>query len=525
MLKDRNAANVLENIVGTDNFSEDPAIISSYTLMAMSAGKAAGGKDMFDVLKMGAVIMPGSVNEVQAILRVCNRHKIHFKALSTGMHSGCLPLKEGSLQIDMRRMNRILKLDEKNMYAVVEPYVSFRQLSVEAMKKGLTCHIIGAGSQTSPLASVTSGWGTGHSATTTSHSARNCLGAEWVLPTGDIVRWGLVEEGKVGYPGPGLSGIYKGYHGAFGALGVFTKAAVKLYPWPGPVELEMTGRSPTLGYKIPDNFKVYLLSFPSAEKVSDATYKMIDARIAYHIWHMPLFFHPQRWMGESNDDHYDIWEKIKAAGLIEKNLDGLVVVVASYSQKELAYKEKVMNEIINEAGGQECLPGQLSPHDIERFFCAQIAVHKPCTEFRLGAGDMGTSMGQILNWDTHMKIKKVIRDMQKKYVEQGVLTDVACESCWGGPMEQRAYGHTEYVHFTNPAIPEFSNGQVQFIEETEAYNARERLFGTSPLSATKAERDMIASKYLDNYFDYKKKIKEVFDPNDIAESTMYLGPR
>ncbi len=113
-----------------------------------------------------------------------------------------------------------------------EPYVTARELQAEAMKVGLTCHVIGAGCQHSVLASSTSGWGMGVTSNTMSHNSRNLLGFEWVLPSGEVIRVGPVEEGSFGDPGPGLRGCIRGYCGHTGGIGVFTKVAVKLYPWP-----------------------------------------------------------------------------------------------------------------------------------------------------------------------------------------------------------------------------------------------------------------------------------------------------
>ena len=53
-------------------------------------------------------------------------------------------------------MDRILEIDEKNMFAVIEPYVIAATLQAEAMKVGLNCHMIGAGASCSPLAQLTS---------------------------------------------------------------------------------------------------------------------------------------------------------------------------------------------------------------------------------------------------------------------------------------------------------------------------------------------------------------------------------
>ena len=46
-------------------------------------------------------------------------------------------------------MNRIIEINEKNMYAVVEPGVIGAQLHAECMKRGFTSNVTGAGSNCS----------------------------------------------------------------------------------------------------------------------------------------------------------------------------------------------------------------------------------------------------------------------------------------------------------------------------------------------------------------------------------------
>jgi glycolate oxidase len=189
MLESREASRILENIVGEANFSEDPSVLSSYSVQYSSEVLGFHCKEeMLDKLSIGAVIMPGSTEEVQMIIKVCNRYNIGYKAFATGLGAWGTPSVEGALQLDMRRMDRIVKMDEKNMYAVVEPYVSHLELQAELLKRGVTHHVIGCGSQASILASATSMQGTGHSAVTTAYQGRNVLGEEWVTPTAQIVR-------------------------------------------------------------------------------------------------------------------------------------------------------------------------------------------------------------------------------------------------------------------------------------------------------------------------------------------------
>ena len=131
----------LEDIVGPEYITEEPAVLDGYCFCF--------GNEVFLDNKFGprpgAVIIPGSVEEIQAIVKACNRHKVKFKAHGTGFGQGGTVGEESFLSMDLRRMNRILEIDEKNMYAIVEPYVSLGALTLEAMKKGLRTYVIGAG--------------------------------------------------------------------------------------------------------------------------------------------------------------------------------------------------------------------------------------------------------------------------------------------------------------------------------------------------------------------------------------------
>ena len=139
-----------------------------------------------------AVLLPGSTEEVQAIVRLCNKYKIKLKASSTFWAAMGYPSYDNTIQLDMRRMNRILEIDEKNMYAVIEPYINGATLQAEVMKRGLNTHIQGSGCSCSPLASVTGHAGGGPGNLYFGSHYENMLGIEWVMPNGDILgraRW------------------------------------------------------------------------------------------------------------------------------------------------------------------------------------------------------------------------------------------------------------------------------------------------------------------------------------------------
>jgi FAD/FMN-containing dehydrogenase len=130
----------LADVLGPENVSVEPAVLDGY------AWQPSFNTDPEIWLpRPAAVVLPSSTEEVQDVVRICNRHGLKFKAFSTGWGAHAGPAQEGVVQIDLRRMDRILEIDERNMYAVVEPYVSGAQLQAEAMKRGLNTHTSGRG--------------------------------------------------------------------------------------------------------------------------------------------------------------------------------------------------------------------------------------------------------------------------------------------------------------------------------------------------------------------------------------------
>ncbi|HXZ69103.1 MAG TPA: FAD-dependent oxidoreductase, partial [Alphaproteobacteria bacterium] len=87
-----------------------------------------------------AAVAPASTEEVQAIMRIASKYKIPIYPISTGRnlgYGGSAPVLSGSVVLDLKRMNRVLEINEKNAYALVEPGVSYFDLYREIQKRGL----------------------------------------------------------------------------------------------------------------------------------------------------------------------------------------------------------------------------------------------------------------------------------------------------------------------------------------------------------------------------------------------------
>ena len=131
----KEAYNVLESIVGLEHISDDPVICEAYR--CGPGGYECGlGYTKIMTKVPGAVIMPQTTEEVQKIVKICNRYNVPYVPFSTGF---CGPRShchvDNELLIDLKRMNHF-EIDEKHYYVVVGPGIVYSMLQEEVMKKG-----------------------------------------------------------------------------------------------------------------------------------------------------------------------------------------------------------------------------------------------------------------------------------------------------------------------------------------------------------------------------------------------------
>ncbi len=513
----RDSYRVLEGIVGPQNISEDPVILDTYAFQWL-AETISGTKF---AARPEAVLLPGSTEEVQAVIKTCNRYGIRYKAFSTGWGPWNTVGGEGVVQLDLRRMNRILDVDAKNMYAVVEPYVIGAQLQVEAMKRGLNCHIIGAGSNTSILASATSMAGYGLSGIFMGYSGCNVLAVEWVLPTGEILRLGSLGSGAGWFcgdgPGPSLRGVMRGFIGALGGLGVFTKCAVKLYPWYGPATIPMEGIRPLDGMPIPESFRVHSLTFPSWEALADAVYRIGEAEIGYVVGRaLPPGMIPVLNVS-SSAEYAQMLQMVTRAGVMDEFKYCIQTILGASSARELEYQERALEEIMSETGGT-IIASMEEASVREVLFRALIKVEGIARVFQL-AGTFATSLGAGTSWDAAVASGKLGEQLKRKYIEQGAIADDGGDLAWGGAYQHCRFGHLEEIIMYDFQDAESLKGADDYVAES-AQAAVEKSLG-QPISIVPGMAEHFGPTSF-NYHIWMRKIKKAFDPGMTADPSFYI---
>ncbi|HQY42506.1 MAG TPA: FAD-binding oxidoreductase, partial [Ferruginibacter sp.] len=83
------------------------------------------------------VIKPKTTEEIAAIMKICNAHKIPVtpRGAGTGLSGGALP-QFGGILLSTERLNTILHIDEQNLQVTTEPGVITEVLQDAVKEKG-----------------------------------------------------------------------------------------------------------------------------------------------------------------------------------------------------------------------------------------------------------------------------------------------------------------------------------------------------------------------------------------------------
>jgi FAD/FMN-containing dehydrogenase len=218
------AASLLEElaaIVGHEHVLTDAIDLEFYSTDAYSRGAMPL-----------AVLRPGTSEEVERLVAAVTASGRSLVARGGGASytDGYLPRERESLLIDTGRLDRIVEINETDMYATVETGVTWAKLHEALAARGLRSPFYGpfSGIAATIGASISQhcvSWGTGIFGV----SADSVLGIEVVLSNGTTLKTG--SAATRGTPpffrhyGPDLTGLFTG---DVGALGIKTRVTLRL---------------------------------------------------------------------------------------------------------------------------------------------------------------------------------------------------------------------------------------------------------------------------------------------------------
>jgi len=224
-------ADALASIVGKGNVVADGEGLGRY---ARDASPFVGQVP-------AAAVRPGSVEEIRSIVGWANSTgtPLYVRSCGTSLW-GAVPMRPGSVVVDMRRMNRIIEVDEASLSVRVEPGATFFELEGELAKRGLGILVEPEnwhGCVGGNFSSHGSGWGTGPNV---ANQADAVLGLRVVLPDGKLLTTGSMASPWSNHQfyryslANDLTGLFAGSEGT---LGVIVELALKVEEAPRGIGL------------------------------------------------------------------------------------------------------------------------------------------------------------------------------------------------------------------------------------------------------------------------------------------------
>lgn len=173
------------------------------------------------------ICSPESTEEVSRLLRIATRFRIPVIAYGggSGTQGGVVPLY-GGLVIDMKKMNRVIRVDEQSLTATVEAGINQMHLEEVLNTSGLTWPHYPASGPVATVGGSLAARGTGTLSTKYGKAEDMVLALKVVMADGRVIDTLPTPNHACG---PGLVQLFVGSEGT---LGIITEATLRLEPIP-----------------------------------------------------------------------------------------------------------------------------------------------------------------------------------------------------------------------------------------------------------------------------------------------------
>jgi len=473
----------LNEILPKEKFSQDPNIIEEYS----------SDLSFIKAVKPKIVIKPTESEDIPKIIKIANELKIAIVPVSSGagsrFHGDTVPKKEGSIILDLSKMNKILRIDRKNRVVMVEPGVTFEQLIPEVEKHGLrllmplyprsTKSVLTSALEREPILIPRFHWDT----------SDPLLCTEVTFGSGDIFRTGsaagpgtLEEQLEVGQAmknplGPTQFNMFRVLQGAQGSMGIVSWVTLKL-------ELK------------PTEIKIFYLQ---SEKLDffDFLYQIMKFR-------MP--------------DELFILNKINFASLLEedskkieelaKSLPEWIVIISlsgrgEFAQDRIDYLEADIKDIAEKTNTN--ILTDIKGISNDKIIEILTKSSKKYWKLRLKGGCQDIFFVTTLDKTPNFveKTKQYLKDQHFSLQNLGVYIQ---------PMTQGCNCHCEFDLFYDPNIKEETNKVKKIFSELSIKLMDMGAFFNRPYGEWANE---IYKRLDPETSEVLKKVKGIFDPNNI----------
>ena len=270
-----------------------------------------------------AVVIPESNEEVIAAVKACHRYEIPFVARGSGtsLSGGSVPIESG-IMIALNRMNRILKIDEVNLTAVVQTGVINLAVSRAVDHLGLYYAPDPSSQQVCTIGGNLAFNSGGAHCLKYGMTSNHILGMKVVLGDGEVVSIGGNSLESVG---PDATGLFVGSEGLFG------------------VALEITLRL----LPKPEKFHTVLAGYSTLEKAGNAVTKIVSSGLLPGALEIM--------------DRLSMEAATTAIGAeFPAGAEATLIVELDGSNDHIEYEKRQLETLIRESGASEVMVAQTS---------------------------------------------------------------------------------------------------------------------------------------------------------------------
>ena len=472
-------------------YSELADIVGKEHVLTSEVDKLAYASDVFWIpnllldrkrnpLKPDCIVQPGSVAEIQSVLAIANRDKIPVTPWGggSGSQGGIVPVC-GGITLDLKRLNRILDLDEESCTVTVETGINNTLLEKALNEKGLTFPHYPASANCASVGGFIAHRGSGTLSTKYGKIEDLVLSLEAVLPSGKLVKTLPVPKHA---SGPGLHELFIGCEGTFA---IVTKATLQLFELPEE-----------------RRFNAYL--FPTLEAGLEAGRQMMHQNAGLSVIRV---YDP----GSTKTKVGDV------LGVKVENDDAAYMVVGYDGFSEMIdVQEKMVNRIVSGLGAQD-----LGREGGDRWWDSRYHFYYPPYEFRLPW--MYGTMDTVCKYKDIMRLYKAKKSALESNFKQHGIRYIAHFSHW------YKWGVMVYDRFIIEEPPQDPEEAISLHNEIWDMSVRESLANGGVINEHHGVGLKLARFVKDAYggdsFDFLGDIKKAADPNGILNpGKMGFGP-
>ena len=274
-----------------------------------------------------AAISAASVAEVQGVLQVANKYKLPLWTYGNGKnfaYGGPSPKQAGYLVLDLKRMNRILEINEESGYCLVEPGVSYFQLYQHIQEKGYKLWIDCAAPGWGGVIGNALEHGAGYTPYA-DHLLFSC-GMEVMLADGQLLRTGMGampgnnswQLFKYGF-GPYVDGMF-----TQGNFGIVTKMGFWLMPKPPAYKPFMATFQHEEDIKqLMDILRPLKMNMviQNGAVIEHISYSASVQRLRKQLWDKPGLIPDERWREIAKELNLGMWNMYGALYGLPENVE------------------------------------------------------------------------------------------------------------------------------------------------------------------------------------------------------------